>query len=153
VKQNKSSWRSDFAKIYQDFVNRGELFVPRITIITGLFLIAIGLVGYFGTGMVSWTALIPALFGLPLAILGWIALKEHLRKHAMHAAVMVGLLGFIGAAYSFSKPLRVLLSGQELERPIAAVMQGIMVLTCAIFVGLCVKSFVDARRARARTAE
>jgi len=68
----------------------------------------------------------------------------------MHAAVMVGLLGFLGAAYSFSRPLRVLLSGQEIERPIAAVMQGIMALTCAVFVGLCVKSFVDARRARAQ---
>ena len=124
--------------------------MSKITIITGLFLIAIGLAGYFMTGTASWTALIPAMFGLPLTILGWIALKEHLRKHAMHAAVMVGLLGFLGAAYSFSRPLRVLLSGQEIERPIAAVMQGIMALTCAVFVGLCVKSFVDARRARAQ---
>ncbi len=127
--------------------------MSKITIITGLFLVAIGLAGYFMTGMVSWTALIPAMFGLPLTILGWIALKEHLRKHAMHAAVMVGLLGFLGAAYSFSRPLRVLLSGQEIERPIAAVMQGIMALTCAVFVGLCIKSFVDARRARAQNSK
>jgi hypothetical protein len=124
--------------------------VSKITIAFGVFLIAIGLIGYFATDMVSWTALIPALFGLPLAILGGIALKEHLRKHAMHAAVMVGLLGFLGAAYSFSRPL---LSGGEVKRPIATVMQGIMTLTCAVFVGLCVKSFIDARRARAQKTE
>ena len=124
--------------------------MSKITIAFGVFLIAIGLIGYFATGMVSWTALIPALFGLPLAILGGISLKEHLRKHAMHAAVMVGLLGFLGAAYSFSRPF---LSGGEIKRPIATVMQGIMTLTCAVFVGLCVKSFIDARRARVQKTE
>jgi sulfite exporter TauE/SafE len=130
-----------------------NLAVAKITIGFGVFLIALGLAGYCATNMVSWTALIPAFVGLPLAILGALATKEQLRKHAMHAAVMVGLLGFLGAAYSFSKPLRVLISGQELERPIAALMQGIMTLTCAIFVGLCVKSFIDARRARAQKTE
>jgi lysylphosphatidylglycerol synthetase-like protein (DUF2156 family) len=122
--------------------------VARITIIFGVFLIALGLVGYFGTHQASWTALIPAFVGLPLAALGGLALKESRRKHMMHAAVIVGLLGFIGAAGSFARPLSALLSGKEIERPIAAVMQGVMALTCAVFVGLCVKSFIDARRSR-----
>jgi len=130
-----------------------SLAVAKNTIYIGVFLILLGLAGYFATSMVSWTALIPAFVGLPLAILGAVALKDELRKHAMHAAVVVGVFGFAGAAYSFSKPLRVLISGQELERPIAALMQGIMTLTCAVFVGLCVKSFIDARRARAQKTE
>jgi hypothetical protein len=124
--------------------------VSKITIVFGGTLIVLGFVGYFATNMVSWTALIPAFFGLPIAILGMMAMKDHLRKHAMHAAVMVGLLGFLGAAYSFSRPF---ISGKEIERPVAAIMQAVMALICAVFVGLCVKSFIDARRAQVQKTE
>ena len=118
--------------------------MSKITIAVGAFLIILGLIGYLGTGMVSWTALIPAFFGLPLTILGALALQEAWRKHVMHAAVVVGLVGFLGGAFSFMRPL---LSGGEMK-PMAATMQALMALTCAAFVGLCVKSFIDARVAR-----
>ena len=58
--------------------------------------------------------------------------------------IALGLIGFLGGAFSFLRPL---LSGGELK-PMAAAMQALMALTCAGFVGLCVKSFVDTRRAR-----
>ena len=122
--------------------------MSKITIAVGAFLIVLGLIGYFGTGMVSWTALIPALFGLPLTLLGLLALQEGWRKHAMHAAVIIGLVGFLGGAFSFVRPL---LSGGEMK-PMATVMQALMALTCAAFVGLCVKSFIDARVARKQGA-
>ena len=120
----------------------------KITIAVGALLIVLGLIGYLGTSMVSWTALIPAFFGLPLVILGILALQEAMRKHAMHAAVVVGLVGFLGGAFSFLRPL---LSGSEMK-PMAATMQALMALTCAAFVGLGVKSFIDARRARKQNA-
>ena len=122
--------------------------MSKITIAVGAVLIVLGLIGYFGTSMVSWTALIPAFFGLPLVILGVLALQEGWRKHAMHAAVVVGLIGFLGGAFSFVRPL---LSGSEMK-PMAAAMQALMALTCAVFVGLGVKSFIDARRARKQNA-
>jgi len=122
--------------------------VSKITIAVGAFLIVLGLIGYLGTGMVSWTALIPAFFGLLLTILGVLALQEGWRKHAMHVAVIIGLVGFLGGAFSFMRPL---LSGGELK-PMAATMQALMALTCAAFVGLCVKSFIDARVARKQKA-
>ena len=118
--------------------------MAKITIGVGMILIALGLIGYFGTSMVSWTALIPAFFGLPLVVLGALALQEGWRKHAMHAAIVVGLIGFLGGAFSFIRPF---LSGGEMK-PMAATMQALMALTCAVFVGLGVKSFIDARRAR-----
>ena len=123
--------------------------MSKITIAVGAILILLGLLGYFGANMVSWTALIPAFFGLPLAILGALAIQENFRKHAMHAAVIVGLLGFVGGAFSFFRPL---LSGSDLK-PMAATMQALMALTCAVFVALCVKSFVDARIARNQNPE
>jgi len=123
--------------------------VSKITIVVGHFLIALGFIGYFATNRVSWTALIPAIFGWPLVILGELALQENFRKHAMHAAVVVGLIGLLGGAFSFFRPL---LSGGELK-PMAAAMQALMALTCAVFVGLCVKSFIDARVARKQNPE
>ena len=68
--------------------------MARITIGVGVVLIALGLIGYF-PDQASWTALIPAIFGVILAILGGVAMQPNLRKHAMHVAVMVGLIGFL----------------------------------------------------------
>src|SRR4051794_7576716 len=70
--------------------------VPVVSIIWGGLLIGLGLWGYLGTGTTSWTALIPAFVGAPLALCGLLALKESLLKHAMHAAAMIGLIGFLG---------------------------------------------------------
>ena len=41
-----------------------------------------------------------------------------------------------------------MLSGGEVQRPAAAVSQSIMAMLMGIFVGLCVRSFIEARRAR-----
>jgi Na+(H+)/acetate symporter ActP len=124
----------------------------RVTIGFGIFLILIGCVGFFLTYQPEkppYTALIPAAFGLALAILGGLALKESFRKHAMHAAAMIGLVGFLGAAVmSLRKLLPALFSGEDIDRPNAVIAQLIMAATCLVFVGLCVKSFIDARRLR-----
>jgi len=124
--------------------------MPSISIICGVLLILIGIIGY-GYGMTdgraSLTALIPALFGLILAVLGFAGKSnENLRKHLMHGAVVVGLLGFLATVGSFLK-IPNLLAGTA-ERPAAVAAQAAMSLVCLIFVILCVKSFIDARRGR-----
>jgi fluoride ion exporter CrcB/FEX len=94
------------------------------------------------------TALIPAILGNILIVIGVLALKkETLRKHLMHAAVVVGLLGFLGTISSVAK-LPSLLSGAS-DRPVAVVAQFLTAIVCFVFVVACVKSFVDARRAGA----
>ena len=126
--------------------------MAKITIGLGLVLIALGLGGYFGTGRESVTALIPALFGLPLLLLGLVALNERRRKHAIHIAVIVGLLGCVGTARGLMK-LPVLLTGGEIARPTAVAVQAAMAIVCLIYVLLCVRSFVKARRAGAAQRE
>lgn len=118
-----------------------------ITVWVGIVLVLMGLGGYLATGMVSVTALIPAFFGLPIAILGQVAKNEARRKHAMHGAVLLGLLGFLGSAPGLLK-LPLLLSGGA-ERPVAVAMQALMAILLAVFVFLCVRSFIAARRATA----
>ena len=122
--------------------------MAKITIGLGLVLIALGLGGYFGTDREHLTALIPVLFGLPLALLGVVALKESMRKLAMHIAVVIGLLGFAGTVRGLMK-LPLLLTGGELARPGAVAVQAAMAIVCFVFVLLCVWSFIKARRASA----
>ncbi len=122
--------------------------MAKITIGLGLVLIALGLGSYFGTGRASFTALIPAFFGLPLLVLGLVALNERMRPTAMHIAVVLGLLGFAGTVTGLTK-LPVLLTGGELARPAAVAVQAAMAIVCLVFVLLCVWSFIKARRASA----
>lgn len=112
------------------------------TILFGTLLTLIGLAGYFLTGTSSFTALIPAIFGLLLIVLGFVARNEAARKHAMHAAAAVGTVGFIGALMSLLRTPTGVRSALALGSQVA------MLVLTGIFVALCVKSFIDARRAR-----
>ncbi len=113
---------------------------------TGLILIGLGAWGYLGasTDHPSPSTLIPAFFGAPLVLLGLLALKEHLRKHAMHAAATVGLLGVIGGVVG----LIVVYNRTGSLEGRGAMASGGMILVSAVFVALCVRSFIQARKAR-----
>jgi hypothetical protein len=122
--------------------------MANVTIGFGLLLSALGLGGYFATGQASLTALIPLAFGLLLLVLGVLARQESLRKHAMHIAAAVGLLGFLGPLRVLPQMLR-LAGGQEVPHRAAVLDQLAMMVVCGVFLALCIRSFVMARRARA----
>ena len=126
---------------------------PVWTLVIGLLLGALGVVSYtgavpyFGSGQSSsWTPLIPALFGAPLLLLGLLALKERFLKHAMHAAAMVGLLGLLGSLGMVVPKLPAVARGEALERPEAFHSQVAMAALCGVFVVVCVRSFIAARK-------
>jgi len=121
--------------------------VAKVAIGFGVILIILGLGGYFLTGSQSWTAMIPAFFGAVLAVLGAIALDPAKRKHAMHAAAALGLVGFAGAVPGVIKAFK-WLGGAEPARPAAVISQSIMAVLMLAFVVMCVQSFIAARRAR-----
>jgi uncharacterized membrane protein YeaQ/YmgE (transglycosylase-associated protein family) len=122
----------------------------RTAILFGLLLIALGLVGYFapeklgevGEKGTSPTALIPAVIGAILLLCGLIvAAKPTLRKHVMHLAAVVGLLGAIGGVMPLMR------TDFDFKKS-SAVSGALMIGLCALFVILCVRSFVLARIAR-----
>ena len=122
--------------------------MPTTTIVTGVLLIALGLIGFVGTGSEHPTALIPAGFGLALAICGFLAKAPERLKLYMHIAVTLGLLGFLGTVMGIVKVVR-MAAGVAIERPEAAESQAVMAFICGIFVALCINSFIKARKARA----
>ena len=122
--------------------------MPIVSAVIGVVLMVLGIAYYFATGQKSVTALIPAFFGLPLFLLGLLALQEKYLKHAMHAAAVVGLLGFLGGVFG---AVRSVVNEGAIENP--AIESGILALICAVFVGLCIQSFVAARRRRAQAVK
>lgn len=119
--------------------------MPVNAIIFGVILIVIGGVGYVHGMMnekASITALIPAFFGIVLAGLGAAAsASEGMRKHIMHVAVTVALLGFILTAGRLVSKIG------ELSMSAAVVSQIAMAAICLIYVVLSIRSFIAARQA------
>jgi len=119
-----------------------------ITVVMGVALVGVGLVGFIATGSSHPTALIPAGLGLIFIILGVLAFKDNLRKHTMHAAAALGLLAFGFTAYMGLPKLITMLNGGAVERPVAVVSQVTTAALCLVYVALCVNSFIAARRRR-----
>ena len=115
----------------------------------GYVLIMLGLIGFVATGHVHPTALIPVWFGLALVVLGMLARTEDARKRMlwMHIAVTVGLVGFLFQAVMASMAW-VKADGGPLARPQATEEQAAMAVACLIFVVMCIRSFIAARRGR-----
>ncbi len=121
--------------------------MAKPTIIIGLLLVVVGLAGYFSAHEPAPTALIPAAIGVLLVILGAVALNPAARKHAMHAAAMVGLLAIIGDGMQLIKTLRTTQVSPEVAHLKIASMSATLVLS-VIFLVLCIRSFIAARRNR-----
>ena len=118
------------------------------TIICGALLVLVGIVGYSTSDVQPppMTALIPAFFGAALIVCGALAFKDSLRKHVMHLAAMIGLLGAVGGFMplirQYSKT-----GAFDPTKP-SAIAGELMIAICVVFVGLCVNSFIQARKSR-----
>ena len=119
--------------------------MSKTTIGIGLILIIQGVAFYAATGFAHMTSLIPAFVGLPVAILGLIALNgsEGARKHCAHIAVILTTLGVLAGLGRGIPGL--FKEGANMTAVIATL---IMAVICAAHVFLSVKSFKTARIAR-----
>ncbi|MCC7034374.1 MAG: hypothetical protein IT179_16255 [Acidobacteria bacterium] len=117
--------------------------MPATTRLVGLILMLLGIGSYLLTGRTSVTALIPAFFGIAFVGLAFIARNESARKHAIHVAVAVGLVGLLGV---LGRAIPAIGAG-EIMRP-AVLAQVVTALVLAAYVATGVQSFMAARRAR-----
>jgi hypothetical protein len=127
--------------------------MSKLSITIGVVMIVLGIASYILTGAASATALIPAFFGIAFVGLGALgAKKESMRKHAMHAALLLAILGLGGSFGGLMNVLGVL-GGTELERPAASYAQAAMAIICIYFIVAGIRSFIEARKNRDQEAE
>lgn len=119
--------------------------MKNLTLSLGILLILLGVASYFGTGQESITALIPTFFGMVFIILALFAGAESLKKHMMHGAAGLALLGILGSARGISGFIDIL-SGTETARPLAIYAQVAMFLMCFVYIIRAVQSFRAARK-------
>jgi FtsH-binding integral membrane protein len=120
--------------------------VPRVAVVIGLLLVAVGVIAWLASGgpSASPTALIPAVIGVIVLVAGLLAGRGgEARKHAMHAAAAVALLGALG---SIGQLVASPSAGSD-NAEVATVAGVLNLLLCTAFVVLAVRSFVAARRA------
>ena len=120
----------------------------KVTLVFAVLLIALGLVGYLGTGSLHSTALIPAWIGVALGFGGLLAISpnESRRRLFMHINVTIGVIGFLGG---FVEAVRGYLHAQAVGLApdrIALTDKLAMAVLMLFYVVLCVRSFTAARR-------
>ena len=123
--------------------------MAKVTLVFAALFIALGLIGFIGTGSVYYTALIPSALGLLLGIFGALSFSPDAgrRKLFMHINVTLGLLGFLGTVMGLIQWFQ-MLAGATLKNPPATESKAVMALLCLVYVALCVRSFIAARKAR-----
>jgi len=128
--------------------------MAKLTIGFGIALIALGVLGYVDTGSTHPTALIPTWAGLLFVLLGALSNTADSKRRMlwMHTAVTLALLGFLGSG---SRAISEYIGahGAPLAHPVAVEDQAAMAMMCLVYVLLCVRSFIAARKARSAVVE
>ncbi|MGA2848380.1 MAG: hypothetical protein ABSE46_05250 [Terracidiphilus sp.] len=122
--------------------------MAKVTLVFAFLLVVLGLAGFLGTGSVHYTALIPTWFGVALGIFGFLAISpsEGRRKLFMHINVTIGLLGFLGGAIEAVRGYVSASAAGHQPDMIALASKVAMAALMFVYVILCVRSFIAARR-------
>lgn len=122
--------------------------MAKLTIGFGVLLAAVSLGFWMAVGRTEMAALHPAGIGVLLILCGTFASTENpkMRMLWMHIAVTLGLIGFlitgIRAAIGLAKGTAMSINPMGFEERV------VIALICLVYVALCVRSFITARRAR-----
>ena len=122
-------------------MDNDSTFMPDLTLAYGLFLVAWGVAISVLSDSNSITSYFPAFLGVPLAASGWMAKsKPEKRKLWMHIAVTFGLLCALGGTRFF------MVMGDGIDYASGSMLM--LLLTGSAYTVLCVRSFIEARKAR-----
>ncbi|MCH1537683.1 MAG: hypothetical protein L7S48_04680 [Candidatus Poseidonia sp.] len=120
-------------------------FMPNLTLGYGIFLIVWGVAVSILSESDSFTSYVPSFLGVPIAVSGWMAKSNpERRKDWMHVAVVFGLLCALGGTRFF------MVMGDGLDYASGSMLM--LFLSGSAYTFLCVRSFIEARKAREASA-
>jgi hypothetical protein len=120
--------------------------MAKLTIVFGVLLILLAVIGFVSTGSAHPTSLIPGALGLIFIFFGAMANTPDSKKRMlwMHISVTIALLAFLGTIPADIDSFR-LSRGVEFPHPAAVLEKAAMSLLCLIYVLFCIRSFINAR--------
>jgi hypothetical protein len=122
--------------------------LAKLTIGFGVLLALVSLCFWLAIGRTEMAALHPAGVGVLLILCGVLANTDNPKKRMlwMHIAVTFGLVGFLITGIRSGIQLA---NGTAMSvNPMAFEERVVVALICLVYVALCVRSFIAARRAR-----
>ena len=122
--------------------------MAKLTIGFGVLIAAVSLGFWLAIGQTEIAALHPAGIGVLLILCGALANTENPKKRMlwMHIAVTLGLIGFLITGIRAGIAL---VKGTAMSvNPMGFEERSVVALICVVYVALCIRSFITARRAR-----
>ena len=114
-------------------------------IVLGLVLVLLGVGAYVLSDFASITALIPAIFGVLIVILGAVGFRQADRQRlAAYGIGLLAVLGVLGSTRGIPAILA-LLTGNPVESTIAAVSQGAMIVICLVLLAAVIQFIRETR--------
>ncbi|MEY7848755.1 hypothetical protein AB7C87_06070 [Natrarchaeobius sp. A-rgal3] len=104
----------------------------------GVVLVALGVSAYVVTDFASVTALIPAIFGVLIALLGVAGRQFDRGRAAVYGIGALAVLGILGSARVVPDAI-VLVTGGDVDSVVATVSQSAMILVCVVLLGAVAK--------------
>ena len=105
-------------------------------IAVGVLLVIVGVAAYVITDFASVTALIPALFGAVIAVLGVVGRRTGSERLAIAGMGVLAALGMLGSLRAVPD-IVALVAGEQLESTVAVIAQGLTIALCLVlFVGV-----------------
>jgi len=122
--------------------------MAKITVLFALMFVALGLLGYIGTGSAHPTALIPTWIGLVLGLFGALSFSPDAgkRKLFMHINVTVALLASIGTVVEVIRGTLHAAATGIAPRTAAVAAKWSLAGLLLVYIILCIRSFIAARR-------
>lgn len=124
--------------------------MAKVTLVFAILLVALGLAGYLAIPSAHSMGLVCAVFGLALGIFGFLAISpsESRRKLFMHINSTIGVIGLLVGLVSALQSYGNARSGGVDPDMKAIAYKLVMAFLMLVYVNLCVRSFLNARRSR-----
>lgn len=118
-------------------------FAPRTAMWIGIVLIFIGVISRYIIGIRGVNSLTPAFFGVPIAMLGFIAIEPEYARNSMRLITALALLGALFSLHVLPMLNALLLGQPPIGDTAALITSSATLLLCGVLFLICGVAFIS----------
>lgn len=123
---------------------------PQIALWMGLLILLVGMISRYIIGMRGAGTLLTGFFGLPIAMLGFMAMDPQYARRSMQGVTILALLGLLITVDALPLLNDLLLGQQPPGSTTAIIANSVLTLLCGALLLVCITSFISAWYKRLR---